>query len=47
MHYSEFLAKILYYSELKRINQMLNFRKNLGNYFCVKSFRHTFAPKLN
>lgn len=25
--------------------QMLNFRKNFGNYFCVKSFLHTFASQ--
>ena len=24
---------------------MLNFRKNIGNYFGVKSFRHTFVPE--
>jgi AcrR family transcriptional regulator len=24
---------------------MLNFRKNFGNYFCVKSFRYTFVPE--
>ena len=26
------------------MNQMLNFTKNLGNYFCVTSFLNTFAP---
>jgi hypothetical protein len=35
MHSFDFFAKILHYSEMERIYQVLNFRKNFGNYFCV------------
>ncbi|EAZ95298.1 hypothetical protein FBBAL38_06350 [Flavobacteria bacterium BAL38] len=45
MHCSNFFAKILQIMSNAKIKQMLNFLKNLGNYFCVKSFRHTFASK--
>ena len=30
---------------MRRIYQMLNLCKNIGNYFGVKSFRHTFVPE--
>ena len=37
------MAKILQILCIAKISEMLNFRKNFGNYFCVKSFHYTFA----
>jgi len=39
-----FFAKVKEKANLSNDNEMLNNCKNLGNYFCVKSFRLTFAP---
>ena len=46
MHVAKFSAKVLQMESFSKTNEMLNFSKYFGNFFCVKSFLSTFAQNL-